>query len=669
LEDINTTITKNFNDNISYLEQNHPQLFSKLVALDNAVEHSHYKEKYELVYENGYFDVLEKKTNSYLYSKDSRIHASLAQESIDYTLEENLFEGFHKHTISLDDLERYEKEKPFVHHMSGFAPIIYYTDNKSPKQKKLKNINKFIFFGVGLGLHISSIHKKIKSNVYLIVEDDLELFRLSLFVTNYKEISSEAILFFSVFEDNNQFFTTATNFLKTKYYHNHYIKYFHILSHGEEKIEQFHVAVTSQSHLLFLYHHLLTQYLTPLEYIFDDYYFLNSSLSLSDKLTNEKPFLLIAAGPSLQKNMNWLKKNSNHFVIVALSATLSILEKEKIVPDIITHLDAFDVAKAHFDKLNSLEFIKDSIYMFTARTPKQVVSMFDKKRLFFFETGTQYKKLSLKPSAPCVGSLTYQLLLRLNVKNLYLLGLDLAIDSKTGRTHSDSHEYAQTLKIPKNPTKKQTMSFKESLFYVDGNLTDKVLTTPNFKISIDAINQATNILKKESQSIFNLSDGAKFIDTISKKPNDVTLVSTQNIRAHIYNLCLNNSSSKLDESEIKNLYNKLSHARKMQNVIMNHSKNNRSDANEYLKELEKLCLTISSSENIKNYELARVLDTYNQYVLTYIFNFFNTTGLENEKEHIENIDDILVSHMIKIVDFYQNAIESKLNQKRDDAID
>jgi hypothetical protein len=663
VEDINATITKNFNDNISYIEQNHPKLFSKLVALENAVEHSYYQEKYELIYENGYFDVLEKSTSSYLYSKDSKIHASLAKESIDYTLEENLFEGFHKHTISLDDLKLYESEKPFAHHMSGFAPIIYYTNNKSPKQKKLKNINKFIFFGVGLGLHVASIHQKVKSSVYLIVEDDLELFRLSLFVTNYKEISLDATLFFCVFEDDNQFFTTSTNFLKAKHYYNHYIKYFHILSHGEEKIEQFHVAATSQSHLLFFYNHLLMQYLTPLEYIFDDYRFLNSSLSLSDKLTDEKPFLLLAAGPSLQKNMEWLKKNRDYFVIVALSATLSILEKEDIKPDIITHLDAFDVAKKHFDKLHSLEFIKDSIYMFTARTPKEVVSMFDKKRLFFFETGTQYKKLSLKPSAPCVGSLTYQLLLRLNVKNLYLLGLDLAVDSKTGKTHADGHEYGQTLKMPDSLAQKHIMSFGETLFYTDGNFTDKVPTTPRFKISIDAINQATNLLKKKTQSIFNLSDGVKFIDTISKKPNDVTLESTQNIRAHIYNLCLKNSSSKLDESELKNLYNKLFHAKQMQNIITSHSQKEKPDAKSYLKELEELCLTISSSENINNYELARVLDTYNQYVLTYIFDFFNTVGLENEKEHIENIDSMLVSHMLKIIDFYQNTIESKLNKK------
>ncbi|TKI71029.1 motility associated factor glycosyltransferase family protein [Sulfurimonas crateris] len=660
MEDINSIITKTFNENISYIEQNHPQLFSKLLALDNAVSHSYYQERYELVYENGYFDVFEKKTNSYLYSKDSKVHASLAQESIDYTLEENLFEGFHKHAISLDDLKRYEKEKPFVHHMSGFAPIIYYTNSKSPKQKELKKINKFIFFGTGLGLHITSIHKKIKSDMYLIIEDDLELFRLSLFVTNYKEIALDAILFFCVFEDDNQFFTTSTNFLKTKHYYNHYIKYFHILSHSEEKIEQFHVAVTSQAHLLFFYHHLLRQYLTPLEYIFDDYRFLNISLSLSDKLTDEKPFLLLAAGPSLQKNMEWLKQNRDHFVVVALSATLSILEKEDIKPDIITHLDAFDAAKAHFDRLNSLEFIKDSICMFTARTPKEVVSMFDKERLFFFETGTQYKKLSLKPSAPCVGSLTYQLLLRLNVKNLYLLGLDLAIDSKTGKTHADGHEYVQTLKMPESSAQKDKMSFKDTLFYVDGNFTDKVQTTPNFKISIDAINQATKILKKESQSVFNLSDGAKFIGTLSKKPSDITLKSTQDMRAHIYNLCLKNFSSKLDENEIKNLYNKLSHAREMQNIIMNHSKNERSDAKEYLEGLEKLCLSISSRENISNYELARVLDTYNQYILTYIFDFFNTAGLENEKEHIEKIDDFLVSHMLKIIDFYRNALDSRL---------
>ena len=186
MQDINNIVTKNFNDNISYIQVSHPKLFEKLAALESAIEQGHYKQRYELVYENDYFDVFEKETGKYLYCKNSITHASLASQSIDYKLQENLFEGFHKHDISEEQLYEYIEKEPFEHQMSGFAPIMYYTHKNSSYDKTLKTIDKFIFFGVGLGLHVGAIDKKIASKVYLIVEDDLELFRLSLFVQTIK---------------------------------------------------------------------------------------------------------------------------------------------------------------------------------------------------------------------------------------------------------------------------------------------------------------------------------------------------------------------------------------------------------------------------------------------------------------------------------------------------
>ena len=570
MQNISEHITKNFNANISYIQANHTELFLKLSSLDSAIEQGHYQERYELVYENNNFDVLEKNTQNYLYNKESSRYTTQAAQSVDYGLNDNLFLGFHQQKVSDEDLKKYDAEPLFEHNMSGFAPIINYTQNNYQNKKTLKSIDKFIFFGTGLGLHINSIHEKISSKVYLIIEDDLELFRLSLFTINYQELAIKATLVFSVFEDNDEFLNSAELFLKTEYYYNHYLKYFHMLNHSDEKRKQFHIAITSQSHFLFFYNSLLTQYITPIDYILDNYKFLNNSLSFSDETLDNKPFLLIAAGPSLQKNIEWLKRNHNNYITVALSATLSYLEKEKISPDIITHLDAFDAATLHFDKLNSLDFIKDSICIFSSRTPIKITSKFKKELLFFFESGTNYKKNSLKASAPCVGSLSYQLMLSLNVKNLYLLGLDLSIDSVTGKTHSDSHEYIKTLETKENAFEDSLMTYKESLFSVDGNLEKSVLTTPHFKSSIDTINYSTKLLKQKTQSIYNLSNGAKFKDTIPQNANDLNVIQQTNIFElnYLYKLCNENSSSNLEAEDEQRLQNKLLQSEKLRSTVV-----------------------------------------------------------------------------------------------------
>jgi len=659
IKDPNEFIQTNLNDNISYLQEHQPELFSKISAIESAIEQGHYQEKYELVYEDNGFDVLEKSTNTYLYDKNIAKHTSLAQKSIDYKLEDNLFESFHKQDILDEDLQKFTQAQKFKESMSGFAPVIKYTLDNTSNKNIIRTIKKFIFFGVGLGFHIDSIHKKISSKVYLIVEDDLELFRLSLFTTNYKNLAKDARLIFSVFEDNDEFLKTAEIFLKHEYYYNHYLKYFHMLSHSDDKPKQFHIAISSQAHLLFFYNALLVQYTSPIEYLQDNYNFLNKSLNFSNTEFEDKAFLLLAAGPSLQKNIKWLKQNHKKFIIVAISATLPYLEKEGITPNIITHLDAFENANVHFENIGSLEFIKDSICFFSARTAKSVTSKFSKEKLFFFENGTQYKESSIKPSAPCVGSLTYQLLIILKAQTIYTIGLDLAVDSETGKTHSGLHEYAKTLSTQENAFDDSQMKYKESLFSIEGNFSKTVLTTPHFKTSIDTINYFTKMLKQKEQNIYNLSDGAKFLDSTAKKCQDIDInIELKNeTQKQLLNICTTNSSAKLTKDEVQNINNKRAHSQKLKDEILKYQNLNSTNELDYINNLINLSSTLANEDEIKNYELSRVFDTYFKYIFSFIFNFFNSQ--EYTQEHSKNIDNLLIKHLIEIIDYYYERTRLK----------
>jgi len=665
MRDINALVVKNFNDNIAYIQTNHRKLFSDLSALDSAIEKGHYQEKYELKHEDGYFDVYEKNTDSYLYTKDSSKHASLAAQSINYRLDENLFKSFHEHKISDNDLKKYMHMPPFEHEMSGHAPVIHYCQKHSLKDKTLKTLDKFVFFGVGLGVHIRSIHEKISAKVYFIIEDDLELFRLSLFTTNYASLAKESKLFFSVFEQNEEFQQTSTQFLECKHYYNHYIKYFHILSHDEKKIDLFQVAIASQSHLLFYYNTLLTQFLTPLQYMFDEYFFLDKTITFNNKELKKQPFLILGAGPSLEKNKKWLQKNQNNFIIVAVSATLQFLEKENIAPDIIVQLDAFDTSIKFFDNIKSTDFIKESIFLFSDRISSKIVSRLDKKRVFFFENGTTYKDSSLKPSAPCVGSISYQILLFLKVNYIYLLGIDLSIDSKTGLTHSGSHIYADNISIEEHTQKSDLFTYDRTLLSIEGNLSDKVLTTAQLHISIDTINQSTKLLKKEFQKIFNLSDGALFSDITPKNTQELNIrdnSSKKESTEFIYKLCLENSSKEISPNELSNLEKKLSHAKKLQTIINRYKQVSNISSEIYLEYLTALSLELVPQSERTLYELSRVIETYLQYVLAYIFDFFNNQNLDDEDADIYNLHNILIAHLLEIITYYINSLSVKIEK-------
>ncbi len=664
MQNINEIITNNFHQNINYIESHNPTLFSKLSSYDTAVTNGHYKEKYELVYENDNFDVLEKTTGKYLYQKQSSKYATLAAQSIEYGVQESTFEGFASIHISDEDVQTQLSNKPFAHHMSGFSQIINFTQKNSPQNIKLKNLYKYIFFGTGLGLHFTTIAKKIAAKVYLIIEDDLELFRLSLFTTNYAKLAKNAKLIFSVFENQNEFVTTAQKFLQEQYHYNHYIKFFQMLSHSNEKREEFHVAVGSQSHQLFFYHHLLIQYLQPLEYMFEEYKFLNASLNFSALSSEENPFLLLAAGPSLQKNIGWVKENQEKFIIVALSATLSLLEKHNIIPDIITHLDGFEAASIHFSKLKTLQNFKNSLCFFSDRTSREVLSLFDKEQIYLFENGTTYKQNSLKPSAPDVGSLSFQLLLRLKVKTLYLLGLDLAIDAQTGATHSSEHSYNNRLNIEKRLEKENTITYKETLFEVAGNMQTKVLTTAHFKSSIDTINLSSKLLKQEFQSIYNLGEGAQFLGTLPKNIHNITMKKCykQETLEHIKSLLQESPLQEFTQEEYQALQNKHYKAQELQCFLLSYQKRDFLDAKEYLESLLELMKGLSNPQLLQEHEISRVIDSYLRYIISYIFDFFNHENKVEDKIAIAALNTSLTMHLLQIIEFYMQKLNTKLNK-------
>ena len=657
LEGINTTITQNFHDNIEYIQQYHPQLFEKLSAFDNAVENDHYKEKYELVFENDNFDVLEKESGNYLYNKKASLHAKKSAQSVDHSKENNCFEGFIRQSYTQEDVDVFEKEKkehPLRSYASYVAKIIH-TTNKRKKQE-VHTLNKFIFFGTGLGLHISTIHAKIKAKVYLIVEDDLELFRLSLFCTNYKKIAQNTTLFFSIFEEDIEFAKTTEEFLKEKYFFNHYIKYFQLLSHSEEKANKFYLALTSQPDLKFLFHDYLKVHIALLQTLAQHYKILLSDLSFTKGAFQNKPFLILASGPSLQKNLRFLQENKNKFIIVAVSSTLSFLEKNNIKPDIIVHLDPFDPSILSFEKLHSLSFIDDSLLFMAASAPQKLFSILKKENIFIFEVGSNYKLNGLSISAPCVGSITYMLLLVLKASEIYMLGLDLAVDSETGLDHTQMHQDAKTLQLKDTLHEEKSLSYKEDLFQIDGNFQDKVFTTPHFFSSVNIINRYFGKLIKPFQHIYNMSDGAYFNSTQSLKPKEVHHLQDipESLRKKLKPFIQKHTATTLSKEEKQLLRDKVTFCKSLTKQLQEYTPKN-INPTIYVEDIYAM---VCSDNKLYKYEITRALDSYLYYILNFIYDYLDDK--QTTLTDIAHIHKLLSEEIITLIEYYQDALEAAI---------
>ncbi|MDF1884394.1 motility associated factor glycosyltransferase family protein [Sulfurimonas sp. SAG-AH-194-C21] len=641
MPDINTEITTNFTENIEYIQKKHPLLFKKISELDNAIANGYYQDRYELVYENDGFDVYEKSTDTYLYAKESLAHTLISENRVNFRCDEDVFEAFVEHSSTSN-----EKNAFVTNHLEYILPITEYIEINSTDEKELLSIDKFIFFGVGLGLHIPKIHNKISSKIYLIIEDDLELFRLSLFTCNYMKLAKEAELVFSVFESKNEFTNTSAIFLDLHYEYNHYLKMFHLSSHTTEKIDEFSFAISAQPHIRFLFTNLLLQYTQPLNYLFSDYTFLDKSLSFKDFAFKKIPFLLLASGPSLEENIQWLKENKSKFITIAASSSLAFLEEHDIVPNIIIHIDPFEWGIISFKKLKSLSFIENSLALFSATTSKNIISLISKKNLFLFETGTHYKKNSFKLSSPCVGSLAYQLLILLKVQKIYLLGLDLAVSEATGKTHSGSHQEKQELKILDT---KQT-AYKTTLMNIQGNKKDIVQTTSGFYSSWYIIENYTTQFLDKTQTVFNLGNGARFSKTLPSDTESLQLSQDSippQIMKDLTEFFHKDDSTTLVESERASLQVKLRFALHLRVLF----KQKFNTIEEYL---NFLYTEVLIDKLLEKSDILRVLNTYLHYILSYIFDFTNHF---NSPKDIKELLIILNQNNLKILQKYIDTLE------------
>ena len=643
-----------FHANIQYLAQNHRDVYNKLAAFDSAVANNHYQNRYELIIRDDYFDVVELSSQNYLYNSSSIEYANIASKSINYKRDSNVFETFKKLPIEVD-------ANVFV----DIAPTLRYIKQNSDSSSEMQSIKKFIFFGTGLGTHITEIDKKINATVYLIVEDDIELFKLSLFATKYYELGQKSELVFSVFDSKEEFSPKANQFLNNKFYYNHYIKYFPMLNHSEEKMKEFHLRVISQTHHVFFYKDILTQYLTPLKYMRENFMFLNMLRSYEHTSLNTKPVIMLAAGPSLAANITWLKQHKEKFIIVALSSTLNILERENITPDIVTHMDAFESSTVHFDRLQSLDFLKDTLFLFSARIQESIVKKLNREHIFFYENGTSYKLNVGNLSAACVGSTTYLILLALGVKELYLLGLDLALNEKTGSTHSEEHHFSEKLDLDSAHSHNDVMAFSKTVIKTAGNFAKEVYTKPEYLLSIESINASSTGFKKENQHVYNLNNGALFYNTTPTPIDTIMLDSWQSINKEtlsqeMQEAFTQTASSSTTPDELTLLQERVHQAKLRREQVLAQMSYSFVSYSEFLGSLSLLFERFTAVHSNTEYDISLILQEYSKFIYTFIFDFFNTKNLTDTDTHIKELNAMLCKALLRILDEYIEKLEESL---------
>ncbi len=181
------------------------------------------------------------------------------------------------------------------------------------------------------------------------------------------------------------------------------------------------------------------------------------------------PAFVVAAGPSLNKNIKELKRAKNKSFIIAVDTAVKPLLQEGIKPDMFATLDGIKPLE-----LVEMEQAK-KIPLLTLVTAADAIMDYHTGKKFFFDEGYEYvrklfemngKTLEGFPVGGSVATLAFSLACYLGFRTIIFVGQDLAYTNN--RSHADGTFHAQMLEED-----------TEDFMKVPGNYEEEVPTLTN----------------------------------------------------------------------------------------------------------------------------------------------------------------------------------------------
>lgn len=531
-EQLQHTLQQIFIKNFNFFKTTYPHLYQQIIEFENL-----HIENHSIEFINDSFQLINVHNKQTYYSMDPFVEAKQRLNAFSFS-----------NAFAMIKLDAIKKERHYENEINAYEYLNEYIEQISDTNIN-HTIQKFVFIGTLLGVHLNDFHAQLQAKSYLIIEPDIEIFRLSMFLTDYTELAKDASLHFCIAQTSLEFNTTIQKFLQDKQEFNHLIHY--ELSHKtyEHYLETLSLQLTQFSEMRYPFSEYLISLKRGYHYFFKEKKPL-LNLSNSYSFFNDKPVILLGAGPSLGENIQWLQEHKDKFIIVAASATLKQLELHNIAPDIVILIEGKHEVITQFPETNQI--FKKSIILSSIKIDAAVYARLKDNPLFFMQNTLELFLENGFFSGITVGDVGIDVLLKLGSNELYLLGIDAAI-SKTGATYVNTHPSSSSVDLTQTKDS-PSVDFEKDIHYVKGNFEDEVPTFTEYFEMIGHLKERLAHLNSDTR-IYNLSDGAYFYNTTPRHPNDVVFsedsFDKQSLHKELKIFLESHSKHQLNEKDIK----------------------------------------------------------------------------------------------------------------------
>ena len=671
---LQTALTTTFLANLAFLSEYDNDLYHRVDELSRMIEDGSYKEKYslEFIMENGEFDIYDILNDKYLYNKDPKKMNNELIRKIQFDEKNSIFtleNIYTRENISkeIDENDKFNSQNIFqlndltIRDINEYTSILKYSLTK--KKKSLKEIKKFIFLGTLLGRHIPKISEKIDADVYLVLERNLEIFRLSLFTVDYTVLAKKSGVIFSVMDSVSEEEKKIGKFLSIHFLENYLIKVSTTginINEYLDKILSCYMLIkpTSYDYNRFLY----TFVNRTTKALFSNYkLLLLNKIKEQFHFPKEIPVLFLSAGPSLSENIDWIKANQNNFFIVSMGASYEKLLLHDIKVDMIFTLDEDYVTldTTQFSDESVSKISEDTIIMASVITPVDILKKFNQKNLYLYEVFSPFHKNNIEISGFSVGEVTLFILLNMNIKELYLIGLDLALNQKTGDTHfEDKGEASRNYNLESTTQDRKYFGLRDGTIKIKGNLEDEVHSTALFFTSIKFVNMFLET-KNDDVNVYNLSThGAYFENSIPITVDKIN--NLKDIKLNKKELLTSfekYSATSLEKESKLEIQKEIDFIKNILITDMIDYKNQISlNYEDFFSSTVKL-ISLFTDYEFKQNSISHILKKYVHMILPYLSYYFNEVKIKDEDKKIKHVKQIFIKQIENIIDDYILCLE------------
>ena len=350
-------------------------------------------------------------------------------------------------------------------------------------QSSLKE-NTIVIYGLGLGYHINALLEKVDFRTKIYVFEWNTEIRDLCYKYNKELFGKENIYIIS--EDNPNFYRILSEKLQVV---NDIVIYKPSLLCIKDINEELYTTI--KWHSMNKMHSEKDNELLTTNYIINKNGNYEEIDTIINRLkTSKKTFVVTAAGPSLDYELELLKQNRDKFIIITVGSALKSLDKKDIIPDVVVIIDGSEIVKKQVEGYRREEVP----LCFLASASRWAVEEYKGPKYIFYNEDSEGKiKIT---TGKTVAAAALDIAVKCNAKEIVLLGQDLAFLGDKSHT-----KFYEEIYEVKDEEKKNSKTIK-----INGVNGRKLETNEGY---LYFKKQIENIMEKNSNIRFvNCSSGA-----------------------------------------------------------------------------------------------------------------------------------------------------------------